>query len=164
MPAVSCQPARPAICNSGFGRGVRERAATRLHPTVSAREPSQQACVSSSPPAALRPLAAAGPAPWSALVALRRRRRSSGVGVGGRRVRGRRLLALAPRACAIGGHACGVAARWVAASRHDELHPRHDVAATRPLRDGLRDGLQLEAATYYATVYYSLRCTYCLPA
>ena len=83
-----------------------------------------------------------------------------------RRVRGRRLQPLAPRrACANGGYVCAVAAGRVAASRHDQLHPGHDVAATRPLRHGLRDGARPEPShrmvcpTHYDA--YSLRCSHC---
>ena len=83
-----------------------------------------------------------------------------------RRVRGRRLQPLAPRrACANGGYVCAVAAGRVAASRHDQLHPGHDVTATRPLRHGLRDGARpwpshrMVCPTHYDA--YSLRCTHC---
>ena len=110
---------------------------------------TQQARVTSGQPAASRPQQQQRQL-WSAL----------------RRVRGRRLQPLAPRrACAIGGYVCAVAAGRVAASRHDQLHPGHDVAATRPLRHGLRDGARpwpshrMVCPTHYDA--YSLRCTHC---
>ena len=143
----SPQKARDLQPQIGLGRG--RTAATELHPMASARVSSQQARVTSGQPAASRPQQ-------------QQRQLRSAL----RRVRGRRLQPLAPRrACANGGYVCAVAAGRVAASRHDQLHPGHGVAAPRPLRHGLRDGARPEPShrmvcpTHYDA--YSLRCSHC---